>query len=194
MAKKDQKTDIASLIDREARAMESAPDVPVPDSSISRGNRRSKTLQVRLNPEELEELESLAAARGLPTSTLAREAILRLINPESRSAAANRVVEEFARYIDAVGEPSRNPVDIALNRMPGEGTSFAEIISRHVAETSDLLPNFREAIERMIKIYSESIRFIPVFQPTTELDPEVAELLGKDIVVSEGGVVFTRRK
>jgi predicted DNA-binding protein len=102
---KKQNVDIAALVDEEGRAMESAPDVAVPASSVKRGNGRSKTLQVRLNPEEYEELERIAATRGLPTSTVAREAILRMVQPEaSRTAAANRVIEEFTRYIDAIGD------------------------------------------------------------------------------------------
>jgi len=102
---KKQNVDIAALVDEEGRAMESAPDVAVPPSSVKRGNGRSKTLQVRLNPEEYEELERIAATRGLPTSTVAREAILRMVQPEaSRTAAANRVIEEFTRYIDAIGD------------------------------------------------------------------------------------------
>jgi predicted transcriptional regulator len=121
MAKKEHK-DIAALIAEETAAMESALDVPVPDSAVTRGHGRSKTLQVRLNPEELEELERFAAARGLPTSTVAREAILRLINPEaSRSAAASRVVDDFARYIDMLAE-SKSPqlsVDVAVSRFSG---------------------------------------------------------------------------
>ena len=56
------------------------------------GDGRSKTLQVLLlNPEEHEEheeLQRLAASRGLSTSTVAREAILRLVRPDATPRSA----------------------------------------------------------------------------------------------------------
>lgn len=55
-------------------------DKPIPSHvKITRGNPRSKVLQVRLNPEELEALERIARSRELPVSTIAREQLLRLI-------------------------------------------------------------------------------------------------------------------
>jgi hypothetical protein len=62
----------------EAETVEANPEAPMTDvTTVTRGHGRSRTLQIRLNPEELEELERVAASRGLPTSTVAREAILR---------------------------------------------------------------------------------------------------------------------
>ncbi|MGY4652809.1 hypothetical protein ACVWWN_006605 [Mycobacterium sp. URHB0021] len=47
----------------------------------------TKTLQVLLiPPEQHEELERLAVSRGLSTSTVAREAIHRLVRPEAATA------------------------------------------------------------------------------------------------------------
>lgn len=98
--------DVAAIIEDEVAAIEAGRDAPVGDSArISRGNGRSKVLQVRLNPDELGELERVAAQRGLPTSTVAREAIIRLIRPEvARTAAANRLIADFARYVATLGE------------------------------------------------------------------------------------------
>lgn len=106
-----QKTkDLTALLDEEAEAIEADRDAPITNSTVSRGNGRSKTLQIRLNPEELDELERIAADRGLPTSTIAREAILRLIHPEvARSAAASRLVDEFARYVSELRSPPSTP-------------------------------------------------------------------------------------
>lgn len=61
-------------------------DRPLPDGvSVSRpGRARSKVLQVRLNPDEFDALEAIAAARELPVSTVAREQLLKLV----RAAAA----------------------------------------------------------------------------------------------------------
>ncbi len=51
-----------------------------PHVKVSRpGRARSKVLQVRLNPEEFEAIEQIAKRRGLPSSTVAREQLLKLI-------------------------------------------------------------------------------------------------------------------
>ncbi|MCG5433480.1 hypothetical protein LV457_14455 [Mycobacterium sp. MYCO198283] len=66
-------------------------DRPLPEHvTVSRPNRaRSKVLQVRLNPEELEALERVAERRGLPVSTVAREQLLRLVAEERVPSAAD---------------------------------------------------------------------------------------------------------
>jgi predicted transcriptional regulator len=58
------------------------------------------TLQVMLNPEEHEELERLAVSRGLSTSTVAREAILRLVRAEAapHSAEDRRLAQDWQIY------------------------------------------------------------------------------------------------
>ena len=60
----------------------------------------TKTLQVLLTPEEHEELERLAVSRGLSTSTVAREAILRLVRAEAapRSAEDRRLAQDWQIY------------------------------------------------------------------------------------------------
>jgi hypothetical protein len=73
--------DLLAEIGDEAEAAEAdQTDRPIPPHvKITRGNPRSKVLQVRLNPEELESLERIARSRELPVSTIAREQLLRLI-------------------------------------------------------------------------------------------------------------------
>jgi len=73
--------DLLAEIGDEAEAAEAdQADKPIPAHvKITRGNPRSKVLQVRLNPEELESLERIARVRELPVSTIAREQLLRLI-------------------------------------------------------------------------------------------------------------------
>ena len=74
-------------------------DRPIPEHvKVTRGNPRSRVLQVRLNPDELEALERIAARRELPVSTIAREQLLQLINEDSVldpaaqiAAAADRI-------------------------------------------------------------------------------------------------------
>lgn len=59
-------------------------DAPLPPHvKVSRPNRaRSRVLQVRLNPDEMEALEQFARRCGLPVSTVAREQLLHLVTPQ----------------------------------------------------------------------------------------------------------------
>ena len=140
MAPDTQKTDIASLIDREAREMESAPKVPIPKSSVHRGNKRSKTLQVRLNPAELEELERLAATRGLPTSTVAREAILQLIKPTTQSA---NTYAELSSYLQSM--------NAAMHEHPASlNIGFTSGLAQIVAEAKSHVPPDREKVANYV--------------------------------------------
>lgn len=68
---------IEDLITAEAEASERGKDAPIrPGTKLTRGHGRSRTLQVRLNAEELQELATLAQQRGIPASTLARDLLL----------------------------------------------------------------------------------------------------------------------
>jgi hypothetical protein len=68
---------ISDLVAAEAAASEQNPDAPIKaGSTITRGHARAKTLQVRLNGDELAALVALADARGIPVSTLARDMLL----------------------------------------------------------------------------------------------------------------------
>jgi uncharacterized protein YbaP (TraB family) len=68
---------INDLIAAEAAAAEGNPDAPIkPGSKITRGHSRARTLQIRLNEDELAALNALAQARGIPPSTLARDLLL----------------------------------------------------------------------------------------------------------------------
>jgi hypothetical protein len=87
--------ELRDLMDEEARAAEAAAaddeddGAPLPpDVKVSRPNRaRSKVLQVRLNPDEMEAVEAIAARRDLPPSTVAREWLLRMIEQDQRQGA-----------------------------------------------------------------------------------------------------------
>lgn len=103
---------IEARLAAEADAIEAAEadqtDRPLPpDVTVSRPNlSRSKVLQVRLNPGEFEAVERIAAARGLPASTVARERLLQIIAEDAASdadvaaqlaAAADRIKDLVAR-------------------------------------------------------------------------------------------------
>ena len=80
---------ITDLIATEAEAAERNPDAGIkPGSKVTRGHQRAKTLQVRLNVEELETLTRLAEQRGLPVSTLARDLLLSQLAGPDESAKA----------------------------------------------------------------------------------------------------------
>ena len=80
---------ISDLIATEAEAAERNPDAGIkPGSKVTRGHQRAKTLQVRLNVEELETLTRLAEQRGLPVSTLARDLLLSQLAGPDESAQA----------------------------------------------------------------------------------------------------------
>jgi hypothetical protein len=80
---------INDLIAAEAAAAEQNPDAPIKaGSTITRGHSRAKTLQVRLNDDELAALATLAAARGIPVSTLARDLLLGQLGAADTSTKA----------------------------------------------------------------------------------------------------------
>ncbi len=87
MSKKTERlSDRLARIGDEAEAGE-ADQTPHPigeHTKVSRGNPRNKVLQVRLNPDEYAAIERIAEARGLPSSTVAREALMKLIADEAR--------------------------------------------------------------------------------------------------------------
>jgi len=86
----DKTADKLAAIAAEAEAAEAdQSDRPIPAHvTVSRPNRaRSKVLQVRLNPDEFEAIERIAAKRGLPPSTVARERLLAMIREEQGEQA-----------------------------------------------------------------------------------------------------------
>ena len=64
---------------------------------VTRGHDRAKTLQIRLNHEEISELTALAQARGLPVSTVARQLLLQSLNPvDDLKAALDRLERDVS--------------------------------------------------------------------------------------------------
>ena len=67
------------------------------DVRITRGHSRSRTLQVRLNEHELDELAALADQRGLPVSTVARILLLQALSPaDDLKATFDRVERDLS--------------------------------------------------------------------------------------------------
>ena len=64
---------------------------------VTRGHDRAKTLQIRLNEDELRELVALAANRGLPVSTVARQLLLQSLAPaEDLKSALDRLERDIS--------------------------------------------------------------------------------------------------
>jgi hypothetical protein len=108
---------LAEAGDIEAAEATADPDAPIPPHvKVSRPNRaRSRVLQVRLNSEEFEAIERLAAQRGLAASTLARERLLQMIREddateadvaEQLTAAADRI-KALVAQVHRPGAPHR---------------------------------------------------------------------------------------
>ena len=85
---------MAAMDDDQADATNADRDAP------TGGDARSKTVQVLLDVEELEELERVAAHRGLSTSAVAREAILRLVRAEAAPSSDEdrRLAQDWQIY------------------------------------------------------------------------------------------------
>lgn len=92
---------INDLIAAEAAAAEQNPDAPLKaGSTITRGHSRAKTLQIRLNDDELAALSSLAEARGIPVSTLARDLLLGQLAASDTSTKA--LIARIRAELDAL--------------------------------------------------------------------------------------------
>jgi len=76
--------DIEKLIDQETESSEEDRDAPIPaGATLSRPNRaRSAVYSIRLDPDEVIALQTIAEAAGLPSSTLARSWIVGRIREE----------------------------------------------------------------------------------------------------------------
>ena len=67
------------------------------DVRITRGQSRSRTLQIRLNEHELDQLTAHADQRGLPVSTVARLVLLQALPPaDDLKAVFDRIERDLA--------------------------------------------------------------------------------------------------
>ncbi|AIM50424.1 hypothetical protein PBI_OMNICRON_91 [Mycobacterium phage Omnicron] len=96
--------DILNEVARDAEVHDMvSDDVDLTDVKVTRGGPRTRVLQIRLNDDELAELERQATARDLPASTVAREILLRALFPR-KSGTATRAdfAEAILSYVDFV--------------------------------------------------------------------------------------------
>jgi hypothetical protein len=95
---------LAEIADEAEAGEEDQTPRPIPPHvKVTRGNPRSKVLQVRLNTEEIEALERIADRRELPVSTVAREQLLKLIATESAAGAdMKQMIMQLNVYATAI--------------------------------------------------------------------------------------------
>jgi hypothetical protein len=92
---------LTELLDAEGAAAEAAEadqeSTLRTDVKVTRGHDRAKTLQIRLNEDELAELVAMAADRGLPVSTVARQLLLQSLAPaEDLKSALDRLERDVS--------------------------------------------------------------------------------------------------
>src|ERR1700728_212693 len=114
--------DIESRITEEAAASEENPDAPIASGAkVDRPNRaRSSVYSIRLNPDEVAAVQSLADDAGLPPSTLVRSWIVERVRVEqSEGGAAEAELRAAQRHLAHLQRPLSSPV------RPGRGSPGA---------------------------------------------------------------------
>ncbi|ASR85781.1 hypothetical protein SEA_EDUGATOR_84 [Mycobacterium phage Edugator] len=113
MSTKQPTEELARMLDNAATMAEvhdeiMGDDVDLTGVKVTRGGPRSRVLQIRLNDDELAELERQAAARDLPASTVAREILLRTLFPRPAADVVffrgEDAAEALQRFVEAVVE------------------------------------------------------------------------------------------
>lgn len=93
--------DIDRILDEEGAAAEDGEadqtlhDLPAQVKISQPGRARSKVLQVRLNPEEYEALEAIAARREVSVSAVARGELLKLIDSDRAAKPAGTAFSQL---------------------------------------------------------------------------------------------------
>ena len=128
---------IEKLIDQEAASSEENPDAPIPPrATLSRPNRaRSAVYSIRLDPEEVVALQTIAEAAELPPSTLARSWIVERIREQTGLNDSVRIPLERIEALRLVAsrwslQPSSLMRQWVIERLDNElrGSSNARII------------------------------------------------------------------
>lgn len=119
------KKDLDAFLEEEGNAIEADVDAPITDATkVTRGHPKTRTLQVRLSPEEYEGLEKIADERGLPVSTVAREQLQNLLRATQRSPEVSEVMSALEKLIAKVEKKSA--VDVVYQSRPDEGLVVGE--------------------------------------------------------------------
>lgn len=108
MVERSDEARLTALLDAEGAAAEAGgadPDSSKRHVRITRGQARSKTLQIRLRDDEFAELAAIAQDRGLPVSTVARQLLLQSLAPADD---LNTALDRLERDVSAVRRKARS--------------------------------------------------------------------------------------
>ncbi|AVR77049.1 hypothetical protein SEA_LESTON_87 [Mycobacterium phage Leston] len=112
--------DAATMAEVDAEIM--GDEVDLTDVEVTRGGPRTRVLQVRLNNDEMQAVEALAAARDLPASTVAREILLSALQPPNVDPDAKaELMGAFKRYLEGVDQKLRCGATTGLASMHAAG-------------------------------------------------------------------------
>lgn len=141
----DKTKTIADLIRDEAEHVEQAEkdtqdETRIPDNvKVTRGNPRSKVLQVRLTAEEYEAIERIAARRDLPVSTIAREQLLKIVDDDPVATAYGIVnVIHAATQLNELALSLRNQIAHTPMETQKGAAAAARIINESVEQFAGL--------------------------------------------------------
>lgn len=134
-------SELEALLDAEAEHAEQHRDEPVkPGTKVSKpGHGRSRVFSVRLNPDEVSALQTLADESGLPPSTLVRSLIVEALrSPESLRTPRFQTFRMLAR--DELKRDVTDAVNAALIDLQDE-------LGRR--EVTTAVNDLRELMERL---------------------------------------------
>lgn len=93
--------------------IETDPDAEVrSDVRVTRGHGRTRVLQVRLNAEELAEVQARADQRGLPVSTVARTMLLDQLRADTDPHRLARDLHRIADLIEREALPAMSAAQV----------------------------------------------------------------------------------
>ncbi|MBF9521956.1 hypothetical protein BKG83_20885 [Mycobacteroides chelonae] len=178
------KKDLDAFLEEEGNAIEADADAPITDATkVTRGHPKTRTLQVRLSPEEYEGLEKIADERGLSVSTVAREHLQKLLLASTSSPAAERLIAEFGHYVHGLDKGRRLKADVVFTAgprvsVPSEAPTLddVEAIGRRMNEALNeaLRATRYEDARRYVEQTMDTVRAMREIDPLTQ-GPSVRE-------------------
>ena len=95
--------DVQKLVLEERNHSELTRDDELPDTGVRRNRERSRVFSVRLDPNDILTIESIARKMDVPVSTLVRGWVLRGM-VEHDSGSLSNIVERLRVDVDRLGE------------------------------------------------------------------------------------------
>lgn len=93
------KEELERLIAEEVEASERTRDDPLSERAVRRGPSQSVVYSIRLTPEQIEEIQQIADAAGVPTAGIVRGWVLQGLAAE-REDSVEQTVEALSRDVE----------------------------------------------------------------------------------------------